>query len=80
MQAFIDVYLKLWEDIPDDLKKLCIPNIDKVLISEFMTKPLSFIYALEKLNFHVTKTLIVHIIGATDPEILEVNYWEFVLY
>lgn len=76
----MDLYVDLREESNEKMKNLGIPNIENILIFDLLTRPLAFLYAMEKLNFEVTKSMVVHVIGATDKKISYWEaYWEFVL-
>lgn len=60
IEGFIDSYLSVKKETSEVTKKLKIPNFPEILISDLLTRPLAFLYALEKLNFQVQESTIVH--------------------
>lgn len=52
----------------------------KCLITEYFSRPLTALYAIEKLNMPVKKSLIIHIIGASKNDLLYNSYWEILLH
>lgn len=52
----------------------------KIIVSNLLTRPLTFVYAAEKLKFQVPKEICIHIVGATCEEFDHVGYWQTLFY
>ncbi|XP_014223967.1 uncharacterized protein LOC106650470 [Trichogramma pretiosum] len=74
IKHFIDLYCN--ED-----KSLCISsNITIAHTSEYLTRPLTLLHAMEKLDHTVESILTVHVIGANMLEYDGVEIWETLLH
>ena len=74
IKHFIDLYFN--ED-----KSLCISSdIQIAHVSEYLTRPLTLLHAMEKLEFITKSILTVHIIGANMIELYGVEMWEMFLH
>ncbi|XP_043460917.1 uncharacterized protein LOC122497708 [Leptopilina heterotoma] len=51
----------------------------RAFVSVYLTKPLSLIYAIKKLEIIPPEETIIHVIGSTADEIKNLNQWEFLL-
>lgn len=51
----------------------------RAFVSEYLTKPLSLIYAIRKLEIIPPEETVIHVIGSTAEEIKNLNQWEFLL-
>lgn len=51
----------------------------RAFVSEYLTKPLSLIYAIKMLEIIPHEETIIHVIGSTGEEIKNLNQWEFLL-
>ncbi|XP_051154851.1 uncharacterized protein LOC127277613 [Leptopilina boulardi] len=71
MDKFIDLYFLL---------KSHHEEMQKFIVSDLLTRPLTFIYAVEKLKIHIPKTISIHIVGATGEEFDHVGYWQTLFY
>ncbi|KAK2576394.1 hypothetical protein KPH14_005738 [Odynerus spinipes] len=74
MQTFINSY---WRET-ETLFKLWQYNI--AYISEYLTRPLTLLFALEKLQGYENSDMIVHVIGANMMEVDGFEIWEIVLH
>ncbi|XP_058789480.1 uncharacterized protein LOC131663227 [Phymastichus coffea] len=74
IRNFIDLYMN--EDkslnVPSDIQ---IPHI-----SEYLTRPLTLLYALERLEHPIGSTLTIHVIGANMIEVDGIEIWEILLH
>ncbi|XP_043479684.1 uncharacterized protein LOC122509581 [Leptopilina heterotoma] len=77
MEKFIDSFFhfkNLQQENPTEL------NARKIIISDFLSRPQTFLYAVEKLKIPITSSLQVHIIGAINEEIEHFAYWHSVTF
>ncbi|XP_033225117.1 uncharacterized protein LOC117178028 [Belonocnema kinseyi] len=80
MDSFIDSCLSLNKEASQGKNKPNTPDIQKIMLSDLLSRPLTFLYALQKLNLKVEKTMVVHVICAMDTDYSETHYWDFALY
>ena len=80
MDGFVNSCLSLEKEISEAKKKLNTRDFEKLLISDRFSRPLTFLYSLQKLRFEVPKTMIIHVIGSVDSEYLDANFWGFALF
>ena len=76
MKKFIDSCLKF----KDGTSRLNIPNFQDIAISEHITRPLTFLYAMKKLNFCAPNIMVLHVIGIITKEIEDEGYWQILSY
>jgi splicing suppressor protein 51 len=74
MRKFIDSYYN------KNKASLVSNRIQISRISEYLTRPLTLLYAVEKLEFSVHSVLTIHIIGANVIELDGVEIWEILLH
>ncbi|XP_033217707.1 uncharacterized protein LOC117173325 [Belonocnema kinseyi] len=55
-------------------------HLQKMILSNLLTRPLTFLYALKKLNLPTDSLLVVHVIGATGLEVGTYAYWTPVFF
>ncbi|XP_011501254.1 PREDICTED: putative protein MSS51 homolog, mitochondrial [Ceratosolen solmsi marchali] len=74
MKSFIDTYY-------NKNNSLLISNRMQIpQISEYLTRPLTLLYAIEKLGFSVNSVITIHIIGANMIELDGAEIWEILLH
>uniref|UniRef100_A0A6V7IAR7 Mitochondrial splicing suppressor 51-like C-terminal domain-containing protein n=1 Tax=Bracon brevicornis TaxID=1563983 RepID=A0A6V7IAR7_9HYME len=78
--------VKLPEDMAQFIK-ICGPNfvpfphnVQTSASSEVFTRPLSLLYAMEKLNLEIKERLIVHVIGANIADLEDPSTFEIILH
>lgn len=76
MLAFINLNLNLKTQTPE----LHVPDSQEILVSDFLTKPLTLLWSLQKLNCKIKSSMIVHVIGTTNSDISAQEYWKIILY
>lgn len=80
IEEFIDRNL-LWKN---KASVVDIPNFQKILESELLTRPLTLVYAMKKLGLLISEsddsTLVVHVIGSKNAEIATEEYWDVLLH
>ena len=75
MQIFIDSYLKLKKESPKEKV-----DFEDMATSNFLTAPLTLLYAIKKLNHKIDSSMVIHIIGASSSDIVTENSWKLFLY
>lgn len=80
MNSFIDSCLSLNKNASEGKNKPNTPDMQKIMISDRLSRPLTFLYALQKLNFQVEETMIVYVIDAMGTDYSDTHYWDFALY
>ncbi|XP_033217086.1 uncharacterized protein LOC117172900 isoform X2 [Belonocnema kinseyi] len=80
------------KNLPSTIKDFmdsCITSSDKVaelfsknrdIFSEVLSRPLTLLYGIQKLNLTSASSLTIHVIGATNEEFRCVGYWEILLH
>lgn len=53
---------------------------EKVLLSEFITCPLTVLYALKVTNFELKKNVLLHVVGCSYLETASLESWEIILH
>ncbi|XP_043479682.1 uncharacterized protein LOC122509579 [Leptopilina heterotoma] len=79
LQPTMDQYVDRYFCFNNYRSMSTIQNPQKVIISDYLTRPLTFIFAVEKLRFTIPSTLYIHIVGALDEEFEHICYWHTVL-
>ncbi|KAJ8675828.1 hypothetical protein QAD02_011614 [Eretmocerus hayati] len=74
MKKFIDLYMNY------DYSLLVSTDIQAAHTSEYLTRPLSLIWALERLEYGSGSTMTIHVIGANAIELDGVEVWEILLH
>lgn len=76
MQDFLDCYCKCKKTILEDFKR----NEIQMYMSEHLTRPLSLLYALEKLRHSIGQNMTIHVIGSNNYEEVSCASWEVLLH
>ncbi|XP_043478075.1 uncharacterized protein LOC122508663 [Leptopilina heterotoma] len=76
MNQFIDLHFKLSNGSLKGAEK----NLHKTVLSDFITRPMTIIYLVEKLKIPVPDVFTIHVIGAINDEFYNVDYWNTILY
>ncbi|XP_043271367.1 uncharacterized protein [Venturia canescens] len=76
MNQAIDVYLK-HHDLDNIYESL---NIWAALLSERLTKPYTFLFAMQKVSLPKKRYIQIHVIGANKKEMDNVHLWENLLH
>lgn len=71
MDKFIDLYINEAIDTNE---------LQNARISEYLTRPLTLLRALEKLEYKVDKEMTIHVIGANFLDLDGVEIWEILLH
>ena len=50
-------------------------NLQRIILSNLLTRPLTFAYAVKKLNLKIDSLMVVHVIGAIGLEVGTYAYW-----
>ncbi|CAK9813810.1 hypothetical protein ANTQUA_LOCUS7775 [Anthophora quadrimaculata] len=75
MKHFIDHYTKLQKNVQISMDEEAIIN------SEYLTRPLTFLYAIQKLEYILKDdSIIVHIVAANMIDIDGIELWEILLH
>ncbi|XP_051160558.1 centromere-associated protein E-like [Leptopilina boulardi] len=77
IEDFIRNYLKF------NNEDFGIPNIQNILLSDYLSRTLTFLYCAECLMdpcYFENDSLVIHVIGATMREKYEAVFWKFILY
>ncbi|XP_033218438.1 uncharacterized protein LOC117173902 [Belonocnema kinseyi] len=75
MQAFIDSHINF--QINTSNQKVKYQNM---ATSNFLTGPLTLLYALERLNYQISSSMVIHIIGAGIQDLAAEGSWKIFLY
>lgn len=75
MKEFISSYIKLSKEYIGASGKYRVH-----ITTEFFSRPLTLLYAIQKLNLTSAAHLIIHVIGSTNEEFRFVDYWEVILH
>lgn len=89
-----DVKLKIDEKLPKSLEEFVkkfllisnkisdyrVPNYERLMMTDFLTRPLTLLYAIERLNFNIQPMMVIHVIGASTFEIWSQKYWKILLF
>ncbi|XP_033226613.1 uncharacterized protein LOC117179078 isoform X2 [Belonocnema kinseyi] len=78
MQEFLKTYMKLKGETAREVKARTHHRIQ--IVSEFISRPLTLLYAIQKLNLMSSAKLMVHVVGATHNEFFLAEYWEILLH
>lgn len=76
MQDFLDYHCKCKKSILNDFKRNEIQNY----MSEHLTRPLTVIYALEKIRHPNEQIMTIHVIGANNYEEVSQSSWEVLFH
>ncbi|XP_012280266.1 uncharacterized protein LOC105699679 [Orussus abietinus] len=74
MKDFIDLYVNENKSLPMS------PECRTAYISEYLTRPLSLLYAMERLEFSAKAEITIHVIGANMIEVDGLEVWEILLH
>ncbi|XP_014215256.1 uncharacterized protein LOC106644318 [Copidosoma floridanum] len=74
IQGFIDLFVNEG-DSPLNTREL-----QSAQISEYLTRPLTLLYALEKLEYKTETAMTIHVIGANMIELDGIEIWETLLH
>ncbi|XP_051167840.1 uncharacterized protein LOC127285739 [Leptopilina boulardi] len=76
MQEFLELWLILLET------DIIITSIEKIIIAELLTRPLTLLCAMKKLpiNFNENKILTIHVIGSNNSKYANDEYWNVFFY
>ncbi|XP_033216308.1 uncharacterized protein LOC117172462 [Belonocnema kinseyi] len=77
MRAFLDTYFKKVVDIRRNKSR---PEYWDMFISEYFSRPLTLLSAMEKIKFTPSTDLVVHVLGANYLELSDVSSWELILH
>ncbi|XP_033215256.1 uncharacterized protein LOC117171759 [Belonocnema kinseyi] len=82
MEDFMDSQLKLKEQafVFYGCKSCNVANSQRILLSDCLTRPLTLLWALKKLDYKTGSSMIVHVVGATNWEISAQEYWKIILH
>ena len=76
MKEFLQTYMKL-----KGHTTFVKPHAHRTqILSEFISRPLTLLYAIQKLNLMSSSYLTVHVIGATYNEFVFLEWWEILLH
>ncbi|XP_043479683.1 uncharacterized protein LOC122509580 [Leptopilina heterotoma] len=75
----MDQYIDRYFEFKNYRLKPLLQNPRKVVISDFLTRSLTFIYIAEKLETPIPNTLYIHVVGALNEEFESVCYWHTVI-
>lgn len=76
LDDFINKFLQIGNKISD----YRVPNYDRLMIGEFLTRPLTLLYAIKRLHLHIKPTMVIHVLGASTFEIWSQKYWKILLF
>ncbi|XP_033217579.1 uncharacterized protein LOC117173227 [Belonocnema kinseyi] len=71
MQDFLDLHLIFREETPEQNE-----NFQGMVTSNFFSGPLTLLYAIEKLNYKVNSSMVIHIIGAGNQDVAAEGCWK----
>ncbi|XP_012251910.2 uncharacterized protein LOC105683709 [Athalia rosae] len=71
---FIDLYVNENKSLPMSSKCQLAYN------SEYLTRPLTILHAIERLEFNVQSNMVMHVIGANMVEVDGLDVWEILLH
>ncbi|XP_043460912.1 uncharacterized protein LOC122497706 isoform X1 [Leptopilina heterotoma] len=76
MQDFLDYHCRCKKSILKDFKR----NEVQMYMSEHLTRPLTVLYALQKIRYSNEETMIIHVIGANNYEEVSQSSWEVLFH
>lgn len=75
MPSSMDDFIASFYKFKDESTQQSIFHLQKMILSNLLTRPLTFAHALKKLNLMTDSQLVVHVIGSTGLEVGTYAYW-----
>ena len=83
MKIFIHFFFKLStekEELLNQKQNKNIPGMRETMISEYFSRPLTYVYAMQKLKRYNDDNVFIHVIGSSIEEVDGAVFWELLLH